>query len=572
MAMRDKLLNPPILRRGGPVQLAVGAASTLIANAPRFHAEWNQNRLRENAEEERRRYVHRGYGNDFDPSVQEPELGDPVLSPLDAFGTGLPTAVGRSLAKFGTPIAKEIFLSGKAGMRGMVNIADAPRLGAAPRPWGEGPMVTGDPYGVRGTGALIGADDPLIVSTARPSIAGQMIAGDPNQVFLAQNTERMRMHEPSFRANMLQVKQEPYMHGVRTNDPDKIAEIATQRMADNLVGIAENYGKTDPRGRAMSPMWYETAHNIGEKHAKKYGIAPEASYATMAHFSPQTSWDINVARHERLMQMAGENAWELSPREQRTAFEMFNLDRSNGTLAGFMDSLTPTELRNSINSSWDDLSSRERLARLNFATKQRHSPEVLQIQPDGSFTNQSGGKFNWGPTSGLDKIFTILREPNMSAVSESMGGGGKVPSFYDSIAVPKSSLPIAVVDTHNAGAATLFPAGGSDSAVFRAMGISAPKGGPRLAALDNATFGSQGHYGLYNDAHVKAGGLLGLRPNQAQSVTWAGVRDLWGPYKDDALRGTFERIWRTSKSPEEARENIFRTMKEIRKADPNRMD
>ena len=160
----------------------------------------------------------------------------------------------------------------------------------------------------------------------------------------------------------------------------------------------------------------------------------------------------------------------------------------------------------------------------------------------------------------MKKNFEILADPTISTIENNMGAGGKVPSFYNNIAVPHSNLPIATVDTHSAGAATLFPGGGNDPVVYRAMGLPRPKEvpmSPRTQAAGAASTGAKGHYGLYNDMHVDAAKDLGMRPREVQSITWESVRNLWGEAKKTpGLKTEAERIWRKASTPQQARNEL----------------
>ena len=141
----------------------------------------------------------------------------------------------------------------------------------------------------------------------------------------------------------------------------------------------------------------------------------------------------------------------------------------------------------------------------------------------------------------------------MEGINAQLLGGGKVPSFFNNIANPYSAAPISTIDTHSAGAASLFPGGGNDPIVYRAMGLGGTKEAP--AAADVARTGSKGLYGPISDMHTLAAKEMGFdAPREVQSATWEGVRDLWGQAgKTPELKKAIADIWNNSSSPDEAR-------------------
>lgn len=165
--------------------------------------------------------------------------------------------------------------------------------------------------------------------------------------------------------------------------------------------------------------------------------------------------------------------------------------------------------------------------------------------------------FTWGNSRDVNKALSIMYDPSMENISAQLTGGGKVPSFFNDIAYPSPDNLSIVLDTHSSGATGLFPAGANDRIALRGMGGSpAAKLGFQGAA--NPASGAKGFYGPFADAHLLSSKELGLKfPFGSQSVTWEGVRDMWGgPGKTQALKDEVSRIWLTSSSPDEARFRI----------------
>jgi hypothetical protein len=186
----------------------------------------------------------------------------------------------------------------------------------------------------------------------------------------------------------------------------------------------------------------------------------------------------------------------------------------------------------------------------------RNAPEVPRILPTGE-REGTYGAITWGSGTEMGNALNIMQDPTMETIRGSFLGGGKVPSFYNNIVAPQSLADISTIDTHSAGAASLFPAGSSEPIVYRAMGLGRPKTTLPPAAADAATTGAKGLYGVLSEAHTLAGREMGMLPREVQSVTWEGVRRLWGQAgKTPALKKKATEIWRTSKTPDEARRRL----------------
>ena len=196
----------------------------------------------------------------------------------------------------------------------------------------------------------------------------------------------------------------------------------------------------------------------------------------------------------------------------------------------------------------------DKFARVSIADAIRNNPIVRKINLSGEYGEPYGG-MTWGSGDVIGKSLAILDNPTMETINAQLLGGGKVPSFYNNIAEPFSAAPISTIDTHSAGAASLFPGGGNDPIVYRAMGLSGTPAAP--GAADVARTGSKGLYGPLSEMHTLAGQEMGMLPREVQSATWEGVRDLWGQQEKTAkLKQTIADIWRTSGSTDEARFRI----------------
>jgi hypothetical protein len=77
--------------------------------------------------------------------------------------------------------------------------------------------------------------------------------------------------------------------GLKANESGSLRKVVN-RMKENLRAI---YDKASPENRKLWRGWYEGAHRIAERAAKKYHI-PVAAAAVYATLSPQAQWDRNV--------------------------------------------------------------------------------------------------------------------------------------------------------------------------------------------------------------------------------------------------------------------------------------
>lgn len=398
--------------------------------------------------------------------------------------------------------------------------------------------------------ALAGADSPYMVSTRRPTAPNYAAHGNPDEQLLVQSGEALRAAPAAFEKNMNMMAEEPFMTGAAGASPEAIYDTGLRRGADNLKFIMNEL--MDPETVQAARGWYPTANMVAERAATRAGLPAEAGYGVAAVTSPQTPWDINVARLDRMMDMYGDR-FATDPAAARRYIEGRLETKSPGAIA----MRGPDYAERIAAMPYEELSDKfDKFARVSLADATRNDPVVRRIDLSGGYGEPYGG-MTWGSGDVISKALGIMDDPSMENINAQLLGGGKVPSFYNNIAEPFSEAPITTIDTHSAGAASLFPGGGNDPIVYRAMGLGGPKGGPPGAA-DVARTGSKGLYGPLSDMHTLAAQEMGFgTPREVQSATWEGVRDLWGQAgKTPALKAAIADIWRTSSTPDEARYRI----------------
>lgn len=413
----------------------------------------------------------------------------------------------------------------------------APRASLAVRPEATQPPP-------RTSAPLAGTN---LISTRRPNEKNFAVFGNPDEELLTQTGEAMKLDPRAFARNMGLLTEEPFMADMAGRSPDDVFSVGVRRGADNLKFIAEEI--MDPEAAEAAVEWYPTANRIGRDFAARIGQPPQAGWAALAATSPQTPWPVNVARVDRMTQMMGDD-FAVDPVGLRAFMAQQMALKPDKRLApvrqgeDYVDRI--------VNSDWGDLSDPMDLyTRIVMADKSRFDPRVLNISPSGEMLGDYGA-MTWGNSRDLTNALSMMQNPSMENIRGTLTGGGKVPSFYDDIADPDLASDITTGDTHSTGATGFFPAGANDTIAARGMG----------SGMTTASTGSKGYYGVISDAHNLAARELGLpRGNAAQSVTWEGVRDLWGAGgKTDKLKQLVADIWRNSPSPDAARFSVAELM------------
>jgi hypothetical protein len=427
-------------------------------------------------------------------------------------------------------------------------------------------------YGVAASPSvgLRGADKPLMISTRRPSAPNYATQGDPDVDLLIQSGEALRANPAAFTKNMQMLAEEPFMAHAGTTDPDLLYKYGVRQGAENLKFITNELMPVSQVESAKP--WYETAQKVSERAAANVGLPPEAGYGVTAVLSPQTPWDINVGKMERLMRMYSSD-FATDPDDVMKWAAARRAAAKKPADVGAVASYPEAWLRRVAETPMADLpvNSFDRYAKVVMADATQNDPMVKRLLPTGEYGGDYGS-ITWGSGTEINKALNILSNPSMANIRSQMEGGGKVPSFYNNIAAPTSTVPISTIDTHSAGAASLFPGGGNDPIVYRAMGLGAKPGLPPAAA-SSATTGAKGLYGPLSDMHTLAGQELGFLPRETQSVTWEGVRDLWGQSgKTPELKRDIADIHRKASSPDEARfavaERLGRPVRRVFAAKP----
>ena len=474
----------------------------------------------------------RAQGRDAEAEKMEAMAGTAVLSAVPILGRPAGVATRKAIKA-----AEKTAVKGARGAELAVTPkakkTAAPKAPAAKRP-----------------AQLEGADSPFMVSTRRPTAPNYATQGNPDEQLLIQTGEALRAAPPAFEKNMGMLAEEPFMRGMAGASPERIYEEGVRRGADNLKFIMSDL--MSPEKVEAARGWYPTAQMVSARAAERAGLPPEAGYGVAAVTSPQTPWDINVARVDRMMDMYGDR-FATDPAAARKYIQnRIATEKKPGAIAA----LGPDYAERIAAMPYEELPDKfAKFARVSLADATRNDPIVRKIDLSGEYGDPYGS-MTWGSGDSVSKALAIMDNPTMEGINAQLLGGGKVPSFFNNIANPYSAAPISTIDTHSAGAASLFPGGGNDPIVYRAMGLGGTKEAP--AAADVARTGSKGLYGPISDMHTLAAKEMGFdAPREVQSATWEGVRDLWGQEgKTPELKRAIADIWNTSSSPDEARFRI----------------
>jgi hypothetical protein len=502
----------------------------------------------------------------YDAAVEDPNafIEDAIFSPLAAirdFGDVRETArklraQGRDAeaekmeAMAGTAVLSAVPILGRpAGVatRKAIKAAEKTAVKSATKAAPKTAAPKAKPLAAKRPAQLEGADSPFMVSTRRPTAPNYATQGNPDEQLLIQTGEALRAAPPAFAKNMGMLAEEPFMRGMAGASPERIYEEGVRRGADNLKFIMSDL--MSPEKVEAARGWYPTAQMVSARAAERAGLPPEAGYGVAAVTSPQTPWDINVARVDRMMDMYGDR-FATDPAAARKYIQnRIATEKKPGAIAA----LGPDYAERIAAMPYEELPDKfAKFARVSLADATRNDPIVRKIDLSGEYGDPYGS-MTWGSGDSVSKALAIMDNPSMEGINAQLLGGGKVPSFFNNIANPYSAAPISTIDTHSAGAASLFPGGGNDPIVYRAMGLGGTKEAP--AAADVARTGSKGLYGPISDMHTLAAKEMGFdAPREVQSATWEGVRDLWGQAgKTPELKKAIADIWNNSSSPDEAR-------------------
>ena len=195
-----------------------------------------------------------------------------------------------------------------------------------------------------------------------------------------------------------------------------------------------------------------------------------------------------------------------------------------------------------------------------------HDPSYRIVSPDGRLLDYaknadgSNSKVAWGSLVEIAKAVRALQNPDIDAISESLGSANKVRNFYNNIFDPDSDLGFVTIDTHAVAAGLLKPLGGSAFEVSHNFGTK---------GSSSKITGLNGVYSLYEEAYRRAANERGVLPREMQSITWEAVRGLFRPeYKSQQSNvDVVDNIWKQYNKKlitlDQAREAVYEHAQDI---------
>jgi hypothetical protein len=333
--------------------------------------------------------------------------------------------------------------------------------------------------------------------------------------------------------------------------------------------------------KKYSQRWYEAAHGLTSEISRETGVSHEKVAGVAAVTSPKNDWNNNLGNTKRFIQRYQESrghAWTDEMDDKLT--ELRNKKGPGGTPQ-------PAEFKKALDfirgKRYDEIKATDRfIARdpekavaavqagkalwLRLVDETEGSDRTPTYSPDGVV--RGSASHNWGSVGPAVKALQILEgDGSPASIGEAIGKGHKTRNFYNNIINPWSEDGHLTIDTHAVRAAHLKAFGGGDDAVAHNFG-SSNKGTPQPPS--NASVGVKGTYPIHEEAYRNVAKEKGVRPNQAQSVLWEGIRSLLGETPQEhaqALNDIWRQVGEGKLTAEQARQEIINATGGFKKPD-----
>ena len=407
-------------------------------------------------------------------------------------------------------------------------------------------------------------------------------------------------------ANRVRDDRIPYVRVADGADDAAVQESLIEHMKNNLLGL---YNRVDDAVRRGSKLWYEGANRRAQGIAETHDIPHENAAGVVAAMSPQKDWDQNVTLADWVAHTAGTTAPDATMTPEMTDWvnryalrkdpENVVTDPATGKQTRFnaktgepmhVATVSQQDVQRQLaqvdGKPWGQMTPDQK-AFYTRAYYEAHGPpdHLMPIddqtgQPAhwiddkgdrkyGYYINNPDGTHNgvtarysdeyqnvkgqpipvsWGSESEVANAIQAFHAQNMSDISEALGEGHKVRSFYNNIIAPWSKKGDVTSDTHAVAAALLRPLGAGSPEAASGMGAAAP---------GNNETGLKGFYPHVAEAYRRAARDAGILPRELQSITWEALRGLWTPAEKTARSN----VRRGFVSPTEATNAIWQRYK-----------
>jgi len=333
--------------------------------------------------------------------------------------------------------------------------------------------------------------------------------------------------------------------------------------------------------KKYSQRWYEAAHGLTSEVSRKTGVSHEKAAGVVSVLSPKNDWNNNLGNAERFIQRYQESrghAWTDEMDDKLT--ELRNKKGPGGTPQ-------PAEFKKALDfirgKRYDEIKATDSfIARdpkkavaavqagkalwLRLVDETEGSDRTPTYSPDGVV--RGSALHNWGSMGPIVKALQILEgDGSPESISEAIGKGHKTRNFYNNIINPWSADGHLTIDTHAVRAAHLKALGREGAEVAHNFG-SSNKGTP--VPPSNAPVGVKGTYPIHEEAYRNVAKEKGVRPNQAQSVLWEGIRSLLGETPQEhaqALNDIWRQVGEGKLTAEQARQEIINATGGFKKPD-----
>lgn len=393
---------------------------------------------------------------------------------------------------------------------------------------------------------------PMEISTRVPTHGDS--TEDPIKSLLTVGLDTMKGKPSAFEKNVGIVRSYPnYKDDGKAKTTDEHAEAFINHVKDNLLYLHDKMREQHPEASDRAMQWYEGANKIANEMANRYGLQPHQGAGMIAALSPQTDWDINLSRAERIAKALHDHqghAW--TPEMEKTSADVFGKEQ-------YADQLNAIRGKTLGQVGSDPVLQAMWIRTHDQAHNDRgydaYAPEGNKVSR--AQTNGKDAITTWGDLPSMAKAIRIYTSPDLNTVSANMGGNHKVRNFYNNILDPNNPNGHVTIDTHAVAGGLMRPLGSKAEEVSHNFGGGNTGG---VYTQDPAMTGQMGTYGLYADAYRRAAAERGIQPRQMQSITWEAARNLFTKKKQadiDTANAIWDNYRHGNLSPARARDQIL---------------